>query len=147
MAAVGTYDSLNPFIIKGTPAVGLGLVFLAREGFFDGQVFHRIVEDFRVFSGDPEANGRGGPGYQIGDEFPADDFVYTPGMVVMDNVGKGTTGSQFFILIGDSAAALNPQFNLLGEVVSGQEALDLIAEVETVVQPGSSTISMPCCCR
>jgi cyclophilin family peptidyl-prolyl cis-trans isomerase len=127
----------------GQPATATSFVFLAREGFFDGQVFHRIVEDFRVFSGDPEANGRGGPGYQIGDEFPADDFVYTPGMVVMDNVGKGTTGSQFFILIGDSAAALNPQFNLLGEVVSGQDVLDRIADVETVVQPGSREQSLP----
>jgi cyclophilin family peptidyl-prolyl cis-trans isomerase len=127
----------------GYPETTNSFVFLAREGFFDGQVFHRIVEDFRVFSGDPEANGSGGPGYQIADEFPADDFAYTPGMVVMDNVGKGTTGSQFFILIGDSAAALNPQFNVLGEVVSGQEVLDLIADVDTVVQPGSREQSLP----
>lgn len=127
----------------GYPETANSFVFLAREGFFDGQVFHRIVEDFRVFSGDPEANGSGGPGYQIADEFPDDDFVYTPGMVVMDNVGKGTTGSQFFVLIGESAAALNPQFNLLGEVVSGQEALELIADVETVVQPGSRERSLP----
>jgi cyclophilin family peptidyl-prolyl cis-trans isomerase len=61
----------------------------------------------------------------------------------MDNVGKGTTGSQFFILIGDSAAALNPQFNLLGEVVSGQETLERISDVETTVQPGSREQSLP----
>ena len=127
----------------GAPATASSFVFLAREGFFDGQVFHRIVEDFRVFSGDPEANGRGGPGYTIADEFPADDFVYVPGMVVMDNLGRGTTGSQFFILIGESAAALNPQFNLLGEVASGDEALEQIAAVETAVQPGSREQSLP----
>ena len=127
----------------GAPATANSFVFLAREGFFDGQVFHRIVQDFRVFSGDPEANGRGGPGYTIADEFPADDFVYGPGMVVMDNLGRGTTGSQFFILIGESAALLNPQFNLLGEVASGDEALEQIAAVETAVQPGSREQSLP----
>ena len=127
----------------GHPVTTNSFVFLAREGFFDGQVFHRIVADFRVFSGDPAANGSGGPGYQIADEFPAADFVYTAGMVVMDNVGKGTTGSEFFIVIGDAATTLNPQFNLLGEVMSGQETLDLIADVETAVQPGSREQSLP----
>jgi cyclophilin family peptidyl-prolyl cis-trans isomerase len=136
----GVAIELDP---AGQPETANSFVFLAREGFFDGQVFHRVVEGFRVFSGDPEANGRGSPGYQIPDEFPADDFVYTPGMVVMDNLGKGTTGSQFFILIGEAAATLNPQFNLLGELVSGQETLDLIADVETVVQPGSRERSLP----
>lgn len=126
-----------------SPETANSFVFLTREGFFDGQVFHRIVEDFRLFSGDPEANGSGGPGYRIADEYPPDDFVFAPGMVAMDNVGKGTTGSRFFILIGESASALNPQFNLLGEVVSGQEALDLIQGVETAVRPGTREQSLP----
>jgi peptidylprolyl isomerase len=98
---------------------------------------------FRVFSGDPEANGSGGPGYRIADEFPPDDLVLAPDMVMMDNVGSGTTGSQFFILIGDAASALNPQFNLLGEVVSGQDTLETIAAVETAVRPGSTEQSLP----
>jgi peptidylprolyl isomerase len=106
-------------------------------------VFYRIVQDFRVFSGDPEANGSGGPGYRIADEFPPDDLVLAPDMVMMDNVGSGTTGSQFFILIGDAASALNPQFNLLGEVVSGQDTLETIAAVETAVRPGSTEQSLP----
>lgn len=125
------------------PQTANSFVFLAREGFFDGQVFYRIVEDFRIFAGDPEANGSGGPGYRIADEFPPDDFVYEPGMVLMDNVGRGTTGSQFFILTGESASALNPQFNLLGEVVSGEETIDLISAVETAVRPGSRERSLP----
>lgn len=126
-----------------SPATVNSFVFLVREGFFDGQVFHRIVEDFRAFSGDPEANGSGGPGYRIADEFPPDDLVVAPGMVMMDNVGSGTTGSQFFILTGDAASALNPQFNLLGEVVSGQDTLEAIAAVETAVRPGSTEQSLP----
>jgi len=127
----------------GAPATANSFVFLAREGFFDGQVFHRIVQDFRVFSGDPEATGSGGPGYEIPDEFPAADFVYTPGVVAMHNVGKGTTGSEFFIVVGDSASALNPQFNVLGVVTSGEDTLERISAIETVVTPGSTEDSLP----
>jgi cyclophilin family peptidyl-prolyl cis-trans isomerase len=118
-------------------------VFLAREGFYNGQVFHRIVADFQAFAGDPLADGTGGPGYRIPDEFPPEDFVYTPGVVAMDNVGKGTTGSQFFIVLGEAADVLNPQFNVLGNVVSGQETLDRIQEVETARRPGSVEDSLP----
>jgi cyclophilin family peptidyl-prolyl cis-trans isomerase len=64
-------------------------------------------------------------------------------MVLMDNVGRGTTGSQFFILIGEAASTLNPQFNLLGEVTAGQDTLDAIAAVETAVRPGSTEQSLP----
>jgi cyclophilin family peptidyl-prolyl cis-trans isomerase len=127
----------------GAPQTANSFVFLAREGFFDGQVFYRVEEGFRAFSGDPEANGDGGPGYQIPDEFPAGEFEYTPGMVLMDNVGRGTTGSRFFILTGDAASTLNPQFNLLGEVTSGQDTLESISAVETAVRPGSTGQSLP----
>ncbi len=118
-------------------------VFLAREGFYDGQVFHRVVEDFKVQTGDPMADGSGGPGYEIADEFPAEDFIYEPGVVAMDNRGKGTTGSQFFIVTGEGASTLNPLFNVLGEVVSGQETLELIAGVETATRPGTREKSLP----
>lgn len=128
---------------EGHPQTANSFVFLAREGFFDGQVFFRISEGFRVFAGDPEATGSGGPGYVIDDEYPPADFVFGPGAVVMDNVGKGTTGSQFFIVIGESASALNPQFNLLGEVISGQDTLELISAVDTARRPGSREDSLP----
>jgi peptidylprolyl isomerase len=128
---------------EGYPETVNSFAFLAREGFFDGQVFYRVAEGFRVFAGDPEGTGTGGPGYRIADERPPADFVYGPGAVVMDNVGKGTTGSQFFIVIGESAAALNPQFNLLGEVISGEDTLERIAGVETARRPGSRENSLP----
>ncbi len=128
---------------SSAPETVNSFVFLAREGFFDGQVFHRIVENFQVQSGDPMADGNGGPGYRISDEFPDPDFVYSPGVVAMYNTGKGTTGSQFFIVIGEDASALNPQFNVLGEVISGDETLDRISQVETATRPGTREKSLP----
>jgi cyclophilin family peptidyl-prolyl cis-trans isomerase len=128
---------------EGYPETVNSFVFLTRQGYFDGQVFHRIFEGFWVHAGDPEANGSGGPGYRIPDEYPPAEFEYRPGIVAMDNVGKGTTGSQFFIILGESASALNPQFNVLGEVISGQETLDRIVDVETVRRPGSREESLP----
>jgi peptidylprolyl isomerase len=127
----------------GAPETVNSFVFLAREGFYDGQVFHRIVADFQLFGGDPLADGTGGPGYRVPDEFPPDDFVYTPGIVAMNNDGKGTTGSQFFIVLGESADVLNPLFNVLGEMVSGDETLDRIQQVETALRPGSVEDSLP----
>ncbi len=127
----------------GYPETVNSFVFLAREGFFDGQVFYRVIADFQLFSGDPMANGSGGPGYRLPDEFPPDDFVYSAGVVAMDNVGKGTTGSRFFIVLSDDAQVLNPQFNGLGKVISGEETLDRIQAVKTARQPGSVEDSLP----
>lgn len=118
-------------------------VFLAREGYYDGQVFHRIVENFVIQGGDPEANGIGGPGYIIADEYPDDDFTYERGVVAMANRGAGSTGSQFFIVTGDDARHLLPQFNILGAVSSGLEVLDAISAVPTGVAPGSVEESLP----
>lgn len=118
--------------------------FLAREGFYDGQAIHRIAEDFVVQGGDPEADGTGGPGYIIEDEFPEDDeFTYEEGTVAMANSGSRSTGSQFFIVIGDDARHLTPLFNVLGEVVSGQDTLERIAAIDTRVAPGSVEESLP----
>ena len=119
-------------------------VFLAREGFYDGQAFHRVAENFVIQGGDPEADGTGGPGYIIEDEFPEDeDFTYEEGTVAMANRGSQSTGSQFFIVIGDDARHLTPLFNVLGEVVEGEETLERIAEIETGVAPGSVEESLP----
>lgn len=127
----------------GYPATVNSFVFLAREGFYDGQVFHRIVKDFAVQGGDPAANGTGGPGYTIADEFPPDDFVYEVGAVAMQNDGKGTTKSEFFIVIGEDASVLNPQFNVLGTLISGEEALARMVEIDTSLRPGTRESSLP----
>ena len=118
-------------------------VFLAREGFYDGQAIHRILADWVIQAGDPAGDGTGDAGYVIADEFPPEDFVYVDGTVAMANAGDGTTGSQFFIVLGDSARVLNPRFNVLGRVISGTETLARIAEVEVTTKPGSREQSRP----
>jgi cyclophilin family peptidyl-prolyl cis-trans isomerase len=125
------------------PATVNSFVFLARQGFYDGSVFHRIASNFVIQGGDPEATGTGGPAYLVPDEFPPDDFVYEEGVVAMANAGGGTTGSQFFVVVGDNARVLNNTFNVLGRVVSSQETLDAIEAVPTSVAPGTSERSRP----
>jgi len=126
-----------------SPATVNSFVFLAREGFYNGSVFHRIASDFVIQGGDPEATGTGGPDYVVPDEFPPDDFIYEEGVVAMANAGGGTTGSQFFVVVGDNARVLNNTFNVLGRVVSNQETLDAIEAVPTSVAPGTNERSRP----
>jgi cyclophilin family peptidyl-prolyl cis-trans isomerase len=126
-----------------SPTTVESFVFLARQGFYAGTVLHRIVENFVFQGGDPDAVGTGGPGYSIRDEFPEDGFVYERGVVAMANAGRGTTGSQFFVVVGDDAAVLRPQFNVLGRVISGDATLDAIAAVPTATRPGSAETSLP----
>lgn len=129
---------------SGSPETVNSFVFLARQGFYDGQVIHRIAENFVFQTGDPNADGTGGPGYVIADEFPTDpDFVYEPGVVAMANRGTRSTGSQFFVVTGDDGRFLTNRFNVLGTVISGQEAIDRIMKVDTASAPGSNEKSRP----
>lgn len=125
------------------PATVNSFVFLAREGFYEGQVIHRIFQNFVFQGGDPEANGTGGPGYVIPDEHPADDFVYEEGVVAMANRGARSTGSQFFVVTGDDGQFLTNAFSVLGFVLSGQEAIDSIMAIETATSPGGGEKSLP----
>lgn len=103
-------------------------VFLARQGYYDGSASHRIMEGFMFQAGDPLARGTGRPGYVLPvDEWPEPGFAYTRGVVAMANGGPGTTGSQFFIMLGDRP--LQPNFTVLGRVVAGEQVLDAIAAV------------------
>jgi len=85
------------------PQTANSFVFLTKEGFYDGTLFHRIVTDFVDQGGDPLGDGTGGPGYTIPDEPPTNG--YQAGSVAMANVGSGTTGSQFFLVVSDNGAA------------------------------------------
>ena len=105
-------------------------VFLARDGFYDGVVFHRIIQGFMCQGGDPEGSGRGGPGYRFEDELPKPGR-YEIGSVAMANAGPNTNGSQFFIVSGPSGVRLPPQYSLFGKVVSGLEVLDEMEKVPT----------------
>lgn len=117
-------------------------VFLARQGFYDWTVFHRVAEDFLIAGGDPEADGKGGPGYTIDNEFPPEDFVFRPGTLAMFNSGSGSTGSQFFFAIGKDAEVLS-RYNLLGRVTSGQEVWDLMVEVPRARRSSTNEHSFP----
>jgi len=94
-------------------------VGLARQGYYDGLTFHRVVPDFVIQGGCPEGSGRGGPGYKWADE-PV-KAEYTLGAVAMANAGKNTNGSQFFITIDDCTRKLTKDYNLFGYVVEGIE--------------------------
>src|SRR6478752_9648381 len=94
-------------------------VGLARDGYYDGLTFHRVVPDFVIQGGCPEGSGRGGPGYKFADE-PVKS-QYTLGAVAMANSGPDTNGSQFFICIDDCTTKLTPNYNLFGYVVDGMD--------------------------
>ncbi len=112
-------------------------VFLAREGYYDGVIFHRIISGFMCQGGDPTGTGRGGPGYKFGDELPRPG-QYEVGSVAMANAGPNTNGSQFFIVSGPSGVGLPPQYSLFGKVVKG---LEVVAEMEKVkTGPGDKPV-------
>ena len=92
-------------------------VGLARDGYYDGLTFHRVVADFVIQGGCPEGSGRGGPGYKFADEKVLGQ--YKLGAVAMANSGADTNGSQFFICIDDCQSKLTPNYNLFGFVVDG----------------------------
>ena len=96
----------------------------ARNGFYDGLTFHRVVPEFVIQGGDPEGTGRGGPGYRFADEPVRGE--YTLGAVAMANAGPDTNGSQFFICIDDCTRKLQPLYNLFGYVTSGIEVAQAI---------------------
>lgn len=105
-------------------------VFLARQGFYDGVVFHRIIQGFMCQGGDPEGSGRGGPGYKFEDELPKPGR-YEIGSLAMANSGPNTNGSQFFIISGQSGVRLPPQYSLFGKVVKGIDVVDTMEKVPT----------------
>ena len=111
-------------------------VSLARDGYYDGLVFHRVVPEFVIQGGDPEGSGRGGPGYRFADEPVKGE--YTVGAVAMANAGPDTNGSQFFICIDDCQRKLQPLYNLFGYVIDGMDVAQSI-EVGDVMRSVSVT--------
>ena len=101
-------------------------VFLAREGFYDGLTFHRVVDDFVVQGGDPEGSGRGGPGYRFEDEPVQGEYI--AGAVAMANAGPNSNGSQFFICTVDGRHKLTKSYNLFGQVVKGMEVVTSVRQ-------------------
>ena len=106
-------------------------VFLAREGFYDGTKFHRVIKDFMVQGGDPTGTGRGGPGYKFEDEVGRGKPRHQVGSLSMANAGPGTNGSQFFIthVVTDW---LDGKHTVFGQVRSGQEVVNAIQQGDTL---------------
>jgi cyclophilin family peptidyl-prolyl cis-trans isomerase len=114
---------------KAAPKTVNSFVFLAKQKYFDGLTFHRVVKDFVIQGGDPEGTGSGGPGYEFEDELP--QAGYKIGSLAMANSGANTNGSQFFIITGNEGAQLPSKYNLFGQVTSGVEVAQ---KMETFAQ-------------
>jgi peptidyl-prolyl cis-trans isomerase B (cyclophilin B) len=100
---------------------------LARDGFYDGVVFHRVIPDFMIQGGDPTGTGSGGPGYTFEDEQNGHSVVR--GMLAMANAGPNTNGSQFFIVTADDCSWLNGKHTVFGRVTAGMDVVDAISNV------------------
>jgi len=109
-------------------------VFLAREGYFDGTTFHRVIEGFMAQGGDPTGTGAGGPGYSIPDEFHPSLRHDRPGMLSMANRGPNTGGSQFFIT-HVATPWLDDRHAVFGEVVEGMDVVNAIRERDPQQDP------------
>jgi cyclophilin family peptidyl-prolyl cis-trans isomerase len=112
---------LDLFADKAPKTVN-NFVFLAKEGFYDGTIFHRVISDFMVQGGDPTGTGTGGPGYRFGDEFHPSLKHSKPGLLSMANAGPGTNGSQFFITHVPTPW-LDGKHSIFGEISSGLNVL------------------------
>lgn len=115
------------------PVTVNSFVFLARQGYFDGVTFHRVLEGFMAQGGDPTGTGMGGPGYQFKNE--DNDLRFDkPGVVAMANAGRDTNGSQFFITFGP-APHLNGGYTIFGQVVEGMDVVDGITRRDPQQNP------------
>ena len=110
------------------PVTVNNFVFLARDGFYNDVIFHRVIPDFMIQGGDPDGTGMGGPGYRFQDEFEPSLVFDGPGILAMANAGPGTNGSQFFITVAPTPH-LNGAHTIFGKVTSGQDIADTISKV------------------
>jgi cyclophilin family peptidyl-prolyl cis-trans isomerase len=108
-------------------------ITLAKKGFYDGVIFHRVISGFMIQGGDPTGTGTGGPGYQFADELNPNTSSYKAGyqkgVVAMANAGPNTNGSQFFIMLENYP--LPNAYTIFGKVISGQDVVDAIGKVKT----------------
>jgi len=113
------------------PSTVNNFVFLAREGFYDGVSFHRVIPNFMIQGGDPTGTGMGGPGYRFADEFEGNPLRHESGVISMANAGPDTNGSQFFITHAPQPH-LDGRHTVFGRVSKGQDVVDAIAQGDTI---------------
>jgi cyclophilin family peptidyl-prolyl cis-trans isomerase len=101
---------------------------LARDGFYEGVIFHRVIPDFMIQGGDPTGTGMGGPGYEFEDEF--NDHRVARGALAMANAGPNTNGSQLFIVTAEATPWLDGKHTVFGQVTSGMDVVDRISQTE-----------------
>ena len=101
---------------------------LARDGFYDGVVFHRVIPDFMIQGGDPTGTGTGGPGYTFEDEI--NDHKVERGALAMANAGPDTNGSQFFVVTAEACPWLDGKHTVFGRVTAGMEVVDRISQLQ-----------------
>jgi peptidyl-prolyl cis-trans isomerase B (cyclophilin B) len=118
---------------KYAPKTVNNFIFLAKEGFYDGVIFHRVISDFMIQSGDPTGTGRGGPGYKFEDEFEGNPLRHETKVISMANAGPNTNGSQFFITHSPQAH-LDGMHTVFGKVVEGQEIVDTIQQGDSMLK-------------
>ena len=126
---------------QDAPLAVNNFVFLARQGFYDGVKFHRVVKGFVIQSGDPTGTGAGGPGYRFTDEKVTRDYV--AGILAMVNAGPNTNGSQFFITVADLRGRLPKNYTIFGQVTSGFSVAQKIAEVSVSAKVPGGEVSSP----
>ncbi|HWV24520.1 MAG TPA: peptidylprolyl isomerase [Thermomicrobiales bacterium] len=115
------------FYPEDAPIAVNNFVSLAKEGYYDGTPFHRIVKGFVIQGGDPTGTGMGGPGYKFKDETVTKD--YEAGTLAMANAGPNTNGSQFFIVLEDLRGRLPKNYTIFGKVTDGMDAVKAISDV------------------
>jgi len=120
---------------KDAPLAVNNFVFLARQGFYNGVKFHRVVKGFVIQGGDPTGTGTGGPGYRFADEKVTKDYI--AGTLAMANAGSDTNGSQFFITLTDLRGSLEKKYTIFGQVTSG---FDVVQKIGDVPVKGSSPV-------
>jgi len=125
---------------QDAPLAVNNFVFLARQGFYNGVKFHRVVKGFVIQGGDPTGTGRGGPGYRFADEPITKDYV--AGTLAMANAGPNTNGSQFFITLSDLSGRLPKNYTIFGLVTAGMDTVQKIAAVPVEAElPGGEASS------
>ncbi len=135
-------DITMEFFTKESPVTVNNFIFLAKNGFYDGVKFHRVIKNFMIQTGDPTATGMGGPGYRFDDELPA-KHPYSIGIVAMANAGPNTNGSQFFICCGTDALSLNryPNYTQFAQVKEGISTVRDISTSQVRYNPGTGEYS------
>ena len=131
-----TFDTTRGTIVVDlfaahAPKTVNNFVFLSRDGFYDGLIFHRVIPDFMIQGGDPKGSGRGGPGYKFEDETKGNPHKHQVGSLSMANAGPNTNGSQFFIT-HVITNWLDGKHTVFGQVRSGQDVVNAVKQGDKI---------------